>query len=95
MQCRSNCGACCIAPSITSPIPGMPNGKLAGEHCIQLLSDFSCAIFKDPSRPKVCKDFMAEKYICSNSKEEAITILNHLEDFTRPLNASSHTGTHS
>lgn len=24
MDCRSGCGACCIAPSISSPIPGMP-----------------------------------------------------------------------
>ena len=30
MDCRRNCGACCIAPSITSPIPGMPQGKPAG-----------------------------------------------------------------
>ncbi|MLT17277.1 YkgJ family cysteine cluster protein, partial [Salmonella enterica subsp. enterica] len=22
MDCRSGCGACCIAPSISSPIPG-------------------------------------------------------------------------
>ncbi|HNV09555.1 MAG TPA: YkgJ family cysteine cluster protein, partial [Dokdonella sp.] len=29
MSCRSGCGACCIAPSISSPIPGMPNGKPA------------------------------------------------------------------
>jgi len=27
IDCRSGCGACCIAPSISSPIPGMPNGK--------------------------------------------------------------------
>ncbi len=25
--CRPGCGACCIAPSITTPIPGMPHGK--------------------------------------------------------------------
>ena len=30
MPCRDGCGACCIAPSITSPIPGMPHGKPAG-----------------------------------------------------------------
>ncbi|MBV6674737.1 YkgJ family cysteine cluster protein, partial [Klebsiella pneumoniae] len=24
MECRTDCGACCIAPSISSPIPGMP-----------------------------------------------------------------------
>ncbi|HBO0679766.1 TPA: YkgJ family cysteine cluster protein, partial [Pseudomonas aeruginosa] len=23
MQCRAGCGACCIAPSISSPLPGM------------------------------------------------------------------------
>ncbi|MCR3872443.1 YkgJ family cysteine cluster protein, partial [Pseudomonas aeruginosa] len=27
MQCRAGCGACCIAPSISSPLPGMPAGK--------------------------------------------------------------------
>ncbi|MGL4778393.1 MAG: YkgJ family cysteine cluster protein, partial [Aeromonas veronii] len=24
MECRSGCAACCIAPSISSAIPGMP-----------------------------------------------------------------------
>ncbi|HNM56919.1 MAG TPA: YkgJ family cysteine cluster protein, partial [Thauera aminoaromatica] len=24
MDCRPGCAACCIAPSISSPIPGMP-----------------------------------------------------------------------
>jgi hypothetical protein len=28
MDCRPQCGACCVAPSISSPIPGMPHGKL-------------------------------------------------------------------
>ncbi|HBD37445.1 MAG TPA: zinc/iron-chelating domain-containing protein, partial [Cupriavidus sp.] len=23
LTCREGCGACCIAPSITSPLPGM------------------------------------------------------------------------
>ncbi|RBC14000.1 YkgJ family cysteine cluster protein, partial [Xanthomonas oryzae pv. oryzae] len=26
LSCRLGCAACCIAPSISSPIPGMPNG---------------------------------------------------------------------
>ena len=30
MNCRPHCGACCIALSISSPIPGMPAGKPAG-----------------------------------------------------------------
>ena len=36
MQCRAGCGACCIAISISSPIPGMPLGKPAGVRCVQL-----------------------------------------------------------
>lgn len=95
MQCRSNCGACCIAPSISSPIPGMPNGKPAGEPCIQLLKDFSCAIFGDPSRPKVCKDFMPEEYICGKDKEEAIIILKNLEEYTRLPYTNSNTRKYS
>lgn len=89
MLCRSGCGACCIAPSISSPIPGMPNGKAAGVPCVQLLSDLSCAIFDDPARPKVCGSFTPEKYICGNDKAEAITILNNLEDYTCTSNTSS------
>ena len=38
MKCRPGNGACCIAPSISSPIPGMPNDKPAGVPCIQLLN---------------------------------------------------------
>ena len=48
MECRPNCGACCIAPSISSPIPGMPHGKPAGIPCVQLLPDMRCAIFGQP-----------------------------------------------
>ena len=36
LDCRPRCGACCTAPSISSPIPGMPHGKPAGVRCIQL-----------------------------------------------------------
>ena len=38
-SCRSGCAACCIAPSISSPIPGMPHGKPAGVRCVQLTAD--------------------------------------------------------
>jgi hypothetical protein len=34
IACRPGCAACCIAPSISSPIPGMPHGKPAGVRCI-------------------------------------------------------------
>lgn len=36
MECKSNLGACCIAPSILSFIPWMKNGKPTGIRCINL-----------------------------------------------------------
>ena len=79
MKCREKCGACCIAPSISSPIPGMPNGKKAGERCINLDENFWCTIFNHPNRPKVCGSFRAEKLVCGNNQEEAMQILSELE----------------
>ncbi|MBP8171893.1 MAG: YkgJ family cysteine cluster protein, partial [Pseudomonas sp.] len=51
MQCRVGCGACCIAPSISSAIPGMPNGKPAGQRCVQLSAANLCLLFGRPERP--------------------------------------------
>jgi uncharacterized protein len=79
MECRLDCGACCIAPSISSPIPGMPNGKPAGVKCIQLTDDFKCKILDSPLRPKVCSGFKAEKVICGNNREEALENIRILE----------------
>lgn len=79
MECRSGCAACCIYPSISSPIPEMPNGKPAGVRCIQLADDLTCKIFNSPKRPKVCGGFKAEKLICGNSAEEAYAIIASLE----------------
>jgi len=82
MECRLGCGACCIAPSISSAIPGMPNGKPAGVRCIQLDDHNLCKLFGDPRRPKVCIDFKPDVAICSNSNEEAIRIIGELEERT-------------
>ena len=79
MKCRDNCGACCIMPSISSPIPEMPNGKPAGVPCIHLMKDFRCGIYDSPDRPSVCDGFKAEKLVCGNSREEALRILGKLE----------------
>jgi Fe-S-cluster containining protein len=48
MDCRMSCGACCIAISISSPIPGMPQGKRAGERCLHLRADNLCGLFGKP-----------------------------------------------
>lgn len=82
--CRVGCGACCIAPSISSPIPGMLDGKPAGVRCVQLTADHRCALFGRPERPAVCASFRAMASMCGASREEALAILAELEARTRP-----------
>ncbi|AQZ96130.1 YkgJ family cysteine cluster protein [Halopseudomonas phragmitis] len=82
MQCREGCGACCIAPSISSAIPGMPQGKPAGVPCIHLTAEYRCAIFADPRRPPVCAGFTAESVSCGSSREDALQILTWWEEAT-------------
>ena len=84
MDCRAGCGACCIAPSISSPIPGMPHGKRAGERCVQLLPDFRCALFGKPERPAVCASLRPMESMCGTNREEALVRLARLESQTKP-----------
>lgn len=81
-SCRLGCAACCIAPSISSFIPGMPNGKKAGERCVQLDENNLCLLFGKEERPKVCSDFMPDPAICGKSNEFALTTLIELENIT-------------
>ncbi|MCH2040017.1 MAG: YkgJ family cysteine cluster protein [Saccharospirillaceae bacterium] len=82
MECRLGCGACCIAPSITTPIPGMPDGKPAGQRCVQLNAQNLCNLFGDPSRPAVCDGFKAEESVCGSANQIALRNLNELEQLT-------------
>ncbi len=84
MNCRSGCSACCIAPSISSPIPGMPRGKPAGVACVQLAADGRCQIFGQPSRPEVCSSLRPEPAMCGTSREQALAILADWEKQTAP-----------
>lgn len=84
MKCRDLCGACCIAPSISSPIPGMPQGKKANERCIQLDENNRCKIFGDPRRPKVCGDLAPSEEMCGSSRAAALAYLEALEKATAP-----------
>ena len=79
MDCRQGCGACCTIISISSSIPGMPNGKPAGTKCIHLMDDYRCGIFASPDRPKVCGQYEAEELFCGNTRNDAIMILAGLE----------------
>jgi Fe-S-cluster containining protein len=82
IECRAGCGACCIAISISSPIPGMPDGKPAGVRCVQLTDDNLCAIFGQPSRPRVCGDFQAEPAFCGENREQALELIRMMENAT-------------
>lgn len=84
MNCRDHCGACCTAPSITSPIPGMPNGKPAGVRCVQLAEDNRCLIFGRPERPAFCGGLQPSPEMCGDSREQAIRWLDALERATAP-----------
>lgn len=83
MECRSQCGACCIAPSISSPIPGMPQGKPAGVICVQLDEQYRCRIFGHPERPAVCGGFRPEPGVCGESRAQAMQLIGALELATR------------
>ncbi len=82
MNCRPGCGACCVAPSISSPIPGMPHGKPAGERCLHLSEANLCGLFGQASRPAVCSDFQADPAVCGDSREQAIQLIGWLEQAT-------------
>lgn len=84
MDCRPGCGACCIAPSISSPIPGMPQGKPAGIRCVQLTADNRCRLFDQPDRPTVCVRLRPHQEMCGQTAAEALAWLNDLERATRP-----------
>jgi hypothetical protein len=85
MECRAGCGACCIAPSISSPIPGMPQGKPGGVRCVQLDERNRCRLFGDPRRPAVCSGLQPGAEMCGASREQALHYLERLELATRPL----------
>ena len=84
MECRENCGACCIAPSINTPLPNMPNGKPAGVRCFNLNDDNRCNIFHDPARPQLCDGFKAGEDVCGGSREGALKLITYWEEATAP-----------
>lgn len=84
LECRPGCGACCIAPSISSPIPGMPEGKPAGVPCAQLDEQLRCRLFGDPRRPAVCGSLQPSASMCGNDREHAMLWLARLDAATAP-----------
>ena len=84
MRCRDACAACCIAPSISSPIPGMPHGKPAGVPCVQLDARLRCRLFGRPERPAVCASLRPAPDMCGAQRDEAMGLLAALEAATAP-----------
>lgn len=71
-----------MAPSISSPIPGMPLGKPAGVRCVQLDEQNRCRIFGDPRRPPVCASLQPSLEMCGATAEQALVYLASLEKAT-------------
>lgn len=82
--CRPGCGACCIVISISSPIPGMPDGKPAGVRCVNLDDQCRCTIHGQPDYPAVCAAFAPSAEMCGSSYADAAGYLGRLERATAP-----------
>ncbi|HRF03228.1 YkgJ family cysteine cluster protein [Accumulibacter sp.] len=82
--CRAGCGACCIAPSITTPMPGHAQGKAAGEPCVNLTADLRCGLWGRPERPACCAGLQPSGEMCGQDRQQAIAWLSALERATQP-----------
>ncbi|MGE5946678.1 MAG: YkgJ family cysteine cluster protein [Betaproteobacteria bacterium] len=78
LDCRPGCGACCIAPSITSL------DKTAGLPCRHLDADLRCLLFGRTERPACCSGLQPSLEMCGESREHALRWLTDLEALTRP-----------
>lgn len=80
MECRANCGACCIAPSINRPFANMPEGKKAGEPCANLDPlTYRCTIWGEAHYPQCCRDFQPAAYVCGENRDQALSLIRILE----------------
>jgi hypothetical protein len=62
----------------------MPQGKAAGERCIQLDSNDRCQIFGQPDRPAVCSSLQPSAEMCGPDREHALRWLGRMERETAP-----------
>ncbi len=84
LSCRPGCAACCIEPSISSPLPGLPQGKPAGVPCPHLDVDLRCQLFGLPERPAVCAGLQPSFEMCGPTRGHAMHYLRRLERDTSP-----------
>jgi hypothetical protein len=76
MECRPGCGACCIAPSISTL------DKPAGMPCPHLDAGLRCTLFGRAQRPACCAGLQASADMCGDSREHALAWLAALEAAT-------------
>jgi hypothetical protein len=81
MDCRK-CGACCIAPSIATPMPNMPGGKPAGTRCANLTGRNECILFGKAERPAFCIGWQPAPEVCGHTFEQAMARITALEQAT-------------
>jgi hypothetical protein len=62
----------------------MPNGKRAGEKCIQLDDAMRCRIFGRSDRPQVCGSLQPHADMCGANREHALRWIGDLERDTAP-----------
>jgi uncharacterized protein len=83
VNCRKGCAACCTVISISSPLPGMPEGKPAGIACVNLDPEaLSCTIWQTKEYPEVCRNFLATPEICGETNSEAYQNIFIMEQAT-------------
>lgn len=62
----------------------MPEGKPAGERCVQLADDHTCRLFGRPERPAFCAGLQPSGEMCGSSRDHALSWLRVLEQDTTP-----------
>ena len=91
ITCRPGCAACCIAPSISTPIPDLQGcgktPKKAGQPCVQLDEQLRCKLFTSVLRPAVCAGLQPSLEMCGSTREHALRYLTDLEIATQPDSA--------
>jgi len=78
MSCRPGCGACCIAPSISTL------DKPAGQVCVHLAPDYRCTLFGSDRRPACCSGLQPSVEMCGTHRTAALAWLTRLEAATTP-----------
>ena len=65
-------------------MPRHPQGKPAGVPCLHLTAALQCDLFGSALRPKVCSSLPPDPEMCGNSRGQALSYLQRLEEATRP-----------